>query len=52
MADSTYEPKPVTLDGFVADRQRMWSGFTKATVIGIIVVIAVLVFVGFVSGTL
>ncbi len=49
MADSTYEPQPVTLDGFLADRQRMWSGFTKATVIAIVVVIAVLLFVAFLT---
>lgn len=49
MADSTYEPQPVTLDGFVADRQRMWSGFTKATFIGVVVVVLVLLFVAFLT---
>ncbi len=49
MANSTYEPQPVTLDGFIADRQRMWSGFTKATVAGVVAVIAVLLFVAFLT---
>ncbi len=35
MADSTYEPKPVTLEGFLADRERMWNGFTSGTVFAV-----------------
>ncbi len=49
MADSTYEPKPVTLEGFLADRERMWNGFTKATVFGVLAVLAVLLFLAFIT---
>ncbi len=49
MADSTYEPKPVTLEGFLADRERMWNGFTSGTVFAVIAVIVVLLFVAFLT---
>ncbi len=49
MADPTYEPQPVTLDGFLADRQRMWSGFTTGTVFGVIAVIVILLFLAFLT---
>ncbi len=40
---STQATGPVTPDAFLADRQGMWSGFTHATVIGVIFVVLLLI---------
>ena len=48
MADPNATPPahpigPATVEAFIADRQRFWSGFTRATVIGIVGVAVLLV---------
>ena len=48
MADTHQTPPalptgPTTVEAFVADRQRAWSGFTNATTYAVFAVIAVLI---------
>ena len=40
---STHIDAPTTPEAFLADRQRMWSGFTGATLAGIIFIVVLLV---------
>ena len=40
---STQATGPVTPEAFLADRQRFWSGFTHATLAGIIFMVVLLV---------
>lgn len=47
MADPNATPPahpvgPATVEAFIADRQRFWSGFTRATVMGIVAVVVLL----------
>ena len=40
---------PTTVEAFVADRQNFWGSFTRAIVAGVVVVIAVLVFLAWLT---
>jgi hypothetical protein len=40
---STQFDGPTTPEAYLADRQRMWSGFTSAAVAGVIIVALVLI---------
>ncbi|HEY3847349.1 MAG TPA: hypothetical protein VGL95_09570 [Acetobacteraceae bacterium] len=40
---STQSASPVTPEAYLADRQRMWSGFTGAAIVGVILVAVLLI---------
>jgi hypothetical protein len=40
---STQSASPVTPEAYLADRQRMWSGFTGAAIVGVIFVAVLLI---------
>ncbi len=40
---------PTTPDAFVADRQHFWSGFTRFIVGGVVAVIVILLFLGWIT---
>jgi hypothetical protein len=41
--------QPITEESFFADRQRIWAGFTRGTVIGVVVVAALLVLLAWIT---
>jgi len=47
MADPIYEPQPITQEAFLADRMRMWGGFTSGTKVGVVVVVVLLILLAF-----
>ncbi len=49
MAEPSYEPQPVTEDAFLADRLRIWSGFTNGTKVGVVVVVVLLILLAFIT---
>jgi hypothetical protein len=42
--------QPITEDSFFAERARMWAGFTRGTMIGVVAVALALIFLGFITG--
>jgi hypothetical protein len=40
---TTHSTNPTTPEAYLADRERVWSGFTNATLVGIIFMVVLLV---------